>query len=326
MYSLEEEQGGARKGKDNVVTRAADVFASGHATRRRGLADSAKGDELSGGRSALEGGDGDRRLVRVGVAAAGPRGLPAERPAARVLAIAERALGLSAGVTADEAILHRGFHLQLARATGQKDAGLRGRGEGLRRSTATCAGSLLDAARAGPGLPAAEHNDAERVVVHAASGATSIPGVCHRCRQGAVAVRRSAASAGDNRARTQLLEEAGARSETLLVDSLEWLRVSGSACRVARRRSRPRRRWQLGERKNDGEPTKALLWLLRLFAAYTGTGRYGDARRVADRLPADRRGTVIDSLAFQHGRLGELRHVLESKRLDFDLFRDRSRC
>ena len=253
------------------------------------------------------------------MAAAGPRGLTSriDLPA-EYMPFAERALGLSSAVSPVERYFIEGFtHTRRGHRSEQMqdyDAAAKAY-EGLLQLAPDHYWTLLELVMVYRQL--GRFDDAERLVADAAavrprSIRFAIDAARAQLRRG----DRQLAQATIERARA-LLEEAGANSEALPVDSLEWLRL-----------------WDAHVAWLDGDPEQALLvanqaeerwasdsgisWLFRLVAVYSGIGRYDDARRVADRLPENRRGPVIEGIAVQRGRLGELRHVLEPKRLDFD--------
>ena len=179
------------------------------------------------------------------------------RPAAEYLPIAERALGLTAGVTAVERYFIEGFtyNRRAYRSEKMQDYAAAAKAyEGLLQLAPDHYWTLLELVPVYRQL--GRFNDAERVVVHAAAVRPRSPGFAidaakAQLRRG----DRQLAQATIERART-LLEEAGARSETLPVDSLEWLRLWDAHVRgsTAIQTARSRR---LGERKNDGRPTKA---------------------------------------------------------------------
>jgi DNA-binding winged helix-turn-helix (wHTH) protein/tetratricopeptide (TPR) repeat protein len=241
------------------------------------------------------------------------------RPATEYMPLAERALGLSSAVSSVERYFIEGFtHTRRGHRSEQMqdyDAAAKAY-EGLLQLAPDHYWTLLDLVMVYRKL--GRFNDAEGVIVHAAdvrprSMRFAIDAARAQLRRG----DRQLAQATIERARA-LLEEAGATSEVLPVDSLEWLRL-----------------WDAHVAWLDGDPERALLvanqaeerwandqgitWLFKLVFLYSGIGRYDDARRVADRMPEDRRGPAIDSIAFHRGRLGEIRHVLEPKRLDFNM-------
>jgi tetratricopeptide (TPR) repeat protein len=246
-----------------------------------------------------------------------------DRPAAEYLPIAERALGLAAGVSELERYFVEGFtHARRAYRSEliQDYAAAAKAYEGLLQLSPDHYWTLLELVPIYRQL--GRFSDAERIVVHAAGVRPRSPGFAidaarAQLRRG----DRQSAQATIERARL-LVEQAGANNETLPVNTPEWLRLwdahvawlDGDPERALAAARRAEEQWAT----DDGVP-----WLFMLVAVYSGVGQYDDARRVADRMPADRRGPVIEGFAFQRGRLAEIRHVLEPKRLDFDLLRGR---
>jgi DNA-binding winged helix-turn-helix (wHTH) protein/tetratricopeptide (TPR) repeat protein len=246
-----------------------------------------------------------------------------DRPATEHMPFAERALGLSSAVSPVERYFIEGFtHTRRGYRSEQRqdyDAAAKAY-EGLLQLAPdhywTLTELLVVYRRLG------RFDDAERIVADAAAvRPRSIRFAIDAARAHLRRGDRQLAQATMQHARA-LIAEAVANSEALPVDSLEWLRL-----------------WDAHVAWLDGDPERALLvanqaeerwasdqsipWLFKLAAVYSGIGRYDDARRVADRLPEDRRGPLIDSIAFQRGRLGEIRHVLEPKRLDSNLLGSR---
>ena len=245
------------------------------------------------------------------------------RPAAEYMPFAERALGLSAGVSPLERYFIEGFtHTRRAfRSEDQRDYEAAAKAyEGVLELAPDHYWTVLELVPVYRQL--GRFDAAERVVVHAAavrpqSVRFAVDAARAQLRRG----DRQLAQATIDRART-LPEEAGANSENRPVDTLEWLRlwdahvawIDGDPERVLAMARRAEEQWA----GDDSVP-----WLFKLAYVYAGIGRYADAGRVAVRLPEDRRAFVRDYFASQRGRWDDLRHVFASRTRDFDLLNGR---
>jgi DNA-binding winged helix-turn-helix (wHTH) protein/tetratricopeptide (TPR) repeat protein len=225
-----------------------------------------------------------------------------DRPTGEYLPIAERALSLSAGAASAERYFIEGFTYSRRAhfSENPRDYDHAARSfEAVLQVSPDHYWTLLELVPVYRQL--GRFDEAERVVAHAAavrprSARFAIDAARAYLRRGDRDLARAAATQAEALAR----EDAG-NMAAVPVDNLEWLRLwDAHVAWLDRDPSRVLAAARLAERR--WADSTSVPWLFKLAYVYAGIGRYDDALRVAERLPADRFEFVRNYFAFQTGR------------------------